>query len=366
MQLPLHHVIEAIENFAPLALQEKYDNAGLLVGNPQQIVSKALLTLDCTEETIEEAIAHQCDLIIAHHPIIFTGIKSITGKSFVERILIKAIQQNIAIYAAHTNLDNIHQGVNFKIASILQLHNLKILHPAQGHLKKIQTFVPISHQQVVKDALAAAGAGQIGNYSHCSFSYEGVGNFKPNDLANPFLGEINEMHTAQELKIEMIFPAYIQSKIIDSLLKSHPYETVSYDIIPLDNKHPDIGAGIIGMLEKPTETITFLNLLKDKFKSPCVRYTKILQKNIQKIAICGGSGSFLLPQAIQQDADVFVSADFKYHDFFNAENKIVIADIGHYESEQYTTEIFFEILSKKFPKFALLQTRVQTNPVYYL
>ncbi len=358
-------IIKAIEEFAPKSYQENYDNSGLIVGDPSKKTSKALITLDCTEEVVDEAINLKCGLIIAHHPIVFSGLKSFTGKNYIERVIIKAIKHDIAIYAAHTNLDNMQMGVNQKIAEKLNLVDCKILAPVSGKLKKLYTYVPKAHIENVRKALNDAGAGKIGNYSDCSFSTLGEGKFKANEGANPFVGTKNKIHTEPEIKLEVIFEAHLEQKLISILKETHPYEEVAFEIITLDNKNPEIGAGMIGKLSKPLDEEPFLKMLKKKMQTKCIRHTELLGKKIERIAFCGGSGSFLLKDAIAQQADVFITGDFKYHQFFDSEKKLIIADIGHYESEQFTNEIFYDVLSKKFPKFAILNTKVNTNPVHY-
>jgi len=361
--------IKAITNFledlAPLKLQESYDNAGLILGDKNAEVSAALVTLDVTEAIVDEAIKIKANLIIAHHPIVFSGLKKITGKNYIERTLIKAIKHDVAIYAAHTNLDSVTGGVNGKICEKLGLENCKILQPAGGMLKKLVTYVPVDHANKVREAVFAAGAGQIGNYDSCSFNAHGQGTFRGSDTTNPFVGKKGEQHYENEIRVETIFPDYLQGKVINALIQAHPYEEVAYDIYSLDNKFDQIGAGMIGLLPKEKSETAFLRQLKKTFDVKMIRHTALQDKKVKKIAVCGGAGSFLLNQAIAAEADFFVTGDFKYHQFFDAENKIVIADIGHFESEQFTKELFYELLTKKFPKFAVHLSEVNTNPVFY-
>ena len=361
----LQTLITEIECFAPLDYQESYDNCGLLVGNNQQNITGALLCLDCIEATIDEALQKNCNLIIAHHPIIFGGIKKLNGSNYVERTIIKAIQHNIAIYACHTNLDNVKLGVNKKIADKLGLINQQILSPKKTLLKKLVTFVPASHLEIVRQDLFAAGAGNIGNYSQCSFTNEGVGSFKPNELANPFSGTKGELSLEKETRLEVIFETVNLQTILSALYKNHPYEEVAYDVYQLENKHHNIGSGMVGELEKPISEKEFLDNLTKIFGLKTLKHTAFLNKPIKKVALCGGSGSFLIKNAINSKSDIYISSDFKYHEFFDAENRILIADIGHYESEQFTPEIFYEIISKKFPTFASYLTETNTNPVNY-
>lgn len=358
-------VVDYFNSIIPFQYQEDYDNGGLLIGAPTFEVSKILVTLDVTEEVINEAFMNDCNLIIAHHPIIFKGLKSITGKTNFERALILAIKNDIAIMAVHTNIDNVKGGVNFKIAEKLGLQNIKILSPKNETLSKLTVFVPKEKADSLTAALHKAGAGHIGNYDECSFVSLGVGTFKPKESANPTIGSINKISRVEESKIEVIFPSAIQNKIISEMKKAHPYEEVSYFITLLENQNQDVGSGAIGELPMEMRTEYFFDKIKAVFRSKMVRHTKQIKDTVKKIAVCGGAGSFLLRNAIAQQADVFVSSDFKYHEFFDAESKIMIADIGHYESEQYTKDLFLEIILKKFPNIAVLLSKVNTNPVFY-
>ena len=361
----LQTIINEIENFAPINYQESYDNCGLLVGHKNQEITGALLCLDCIEATIEEAIRKNCNLIIAHHPVIFNGLKKLNGSNYVERTIIKAIQNNIAIYACHTNLDNVKLGVNKKIADKLGLINQQILAPKKSLLKKLVTFVPSSHLKTISEDLFEAGAGNIGNYSQCSFTNEGIGSFKPNEFSNPFSGTKGELSLEKEMRLEVIFEGINMQKIITALRRNHPYEEVAYDIYQLDNQFPNIGSGMVGELANPISEKTFLEQLIQVFNLKTLKHTSFLNKTIQKVALCGGSGSFLLKNAINLKSNIYISSDFKYHEFFDADNQILIADIGHYESEQFTPEIFYEIISKKFPTFATYLTDTNTNPVNF-
>lgn len=361
----LREIIEHLESIAPKSLQEPYDNTGLLVGHSEMEITSAIIALDVTEAVMHEAISNGSNLIIAHHPLIFGGIKKITGANYVERILIQAIRHNIAVYAIHTNLDNIASGVNAAFAEAIGLQDLRILRPATGQLFKLVTFAPVADAAGVRQALFNAGAGHIGNYDACSFNSEGTGTFRGNAESNPAVGEKGSMHTEPELRIEVIFPKWREAQIIGAMKEAHPYEEVAYDIIPLANTHPQTGAGMIGSFAHPKDETYFLEMVKRKMKTRCIRHSPLLQKPIQKVAICGGAGSFLLPDAIRAGADAFISADFKYHQFFDADRKILVADIGHYESEQFTSPLLLAILKKKFPNFALHFSSINTNPVNY-
>lgn len=364
--MKLKEITSHIESIAPLAYQESYDNSGLIYGNGEMEITGAIICLDSTEAVIDEAIAKNCNLVIAHHPIVFSGIKKFNGKNYVERVIIKAIQNNIAIYAAHTNLDNVYNGVNAKIAEKIGLQNCSVLAPMNNSIKKLVTYCPDENAAAIREALFEAGGGCIGNYEECSFNTNGYGTFKAGANANPHVGEIGKQHQEKETRIELIYPAYLEAKLLKALFLAHPYEEVAYDLVELSNKNNRVGAGVIGELVTEMDEKAFLMHLKTVMKANGIRYTALKGKKVKKIAVCGGSGSFLLKNAMQAGADVFVTADFKYHQFFDAENQVIIADIGHYESEQYTMELFYEILSRKFTTFALHLSKINTNPINYL
>jgi dinuclear metal center YbgI/SA1388 family protein len=354
-----------LETIAPLSLQESYDNCGLLTGTPDSDVKGVLVSLDVTEEVVEEALSKNCNLIIAHHPVIFKGLKKLTGSNYVERTIIKAIKNDISIYAIHTNLDNVKNGVNAKICEVLGLKDLKILSPKKNNLKKLITFIPLQDSDRVIKAIHDAGAGNIGNYSECSFQVEGTGTFKPNELADPAIGKANELEKVNEKRVEVIFPSWLESRVLKALFEAHPYEEVAYDLVVLDNENKETGSGMTGILDEPMDAEGFIKYLKRKMNLSVVRHTILTGKKIRKIAVCGGSGSSLLKEAIRDGAEAFVTADFKYHEFFDAENKIVIADIGHYESEVYTKDLILELLKKKFANIALVLSETVTNPIRY-
>lgn len=364
--MKIKEIYKIIEDFAPLSLQEDYDNAGLLVGNPDAEVSAALLTIDITEKVIDEAIQKKCNLIIAHHPLIFKGLKSITGKNEIERCVIKAIRNDISIYAAHTNLDSSPNGVSFKIAEKIGLKNCKVLQPQSDILLKLVTFVPIANAELVRNAIFEAGAGRIGNYDMCSYNLQGEGTFRASEGTNPFVGKTDEVHTEKEVRIETILPRYLKNKILSALIKAHPYEEPVFDFYPLDNVSTQIGSGLIGELENEEDEISFLNRIKTIFNISFIKHSGFTGKKIKRVALCGGAGSFLINRAITSNADVFLTGDIKYHDFFLSDNKLLMADIGHFESEQYTKEIFFEIFRKKIPTFATHFSEVNSNPINYL
>ncbi|MFP4042899.1 MAG: Nif3-like dinuclear metal center hexameric protein [Bacteroidales bacterium] len=360
----IQKLVDFLNQSFPPAFQEDYDNTGLLTGNPDEELSGVLLTVDVTEEVVEEAVDKNVNFILAHHPLIFKGLKSLTGKNHVERTVIKAIQNGIAIYAAHTNLDNAHNGVNFKLAEKLGLENTAILQPFKDELVKLVFFVPHEHANTVREAVFAAGAGKIGEYDACSYNLDGQGSFRPGEGTDPFVGEKGKLHFEPETRVETIMPRYLTSKVVKAMIEAHPYEEVAYDLYPLLNEYNQAGSGMIGTLKNAVREDEFLSLLKKKFKAQCIKYTSF-DKPIQTVAICGGSGSFLLSKAISSGADAFITADLKYHQFFDAEDKILLADIGHFESEEVTKEIFYELLTEKFHNFAIHLSDINTNPINY-
>lgn len=365
MKQKVADIIQCLEEVAPLSYQESYDNSGLLCGDPDWDCHSVLLCLDCTEDVIDEAIGQGCNLIVAHHPVLFQGLKKLTGGTYVERTLIKAIQNHIAIYACHTNLDNMKAGVNQKLGEKLGLQHLKILSPKTGQLRKLVTFVPSSHLEPLRLALFQSGAGQIGDYDSCSYSSDGTGTFKGNKDANPFIGKALELSTENEMRLEVIYETAHEKRVLQALRNHHPYEEPAFDCYPLGNQHPGIGSGMIGQFPQPMAESEFLVLVKKKLNASCIRHTRLLSQPIQKVAFCGGSGRFLLNQALAQKADAFITADFKYHDFFEVEDRLLLADPGHFETEQFTPEIFYECIQNKFPKFAIRLSKINTNPIHY-
>jgi len=358
-------VIDHLEDLAPVATAEDFDNVGLLVGDPKTPIKGILITLDTLEEVVDEAIEKNCNLIVSFHPIIFSGLKKITGKDYVERTVIKAIQNNIAIYAIHTALDNHYQGVNKAICDKLQLTNTYILIPTKDKIKKLTTYIPLKNADELRNKLFEAGAGAIGNYDHCSFNIEGKGSFRPNQDANPTIGEKGQIHFEEEVQIGLVFPTYLETKILKALVANHPYEEVAYEITTLNNAHQQQGMGMVGELKEPMKEKDFLEKVKSIFKTGCIRHSALLGKPVKKIAVLGGSGSFAIENAKRSGVDFFITADLKYHDFYIAEGKLVLADIGHYESEQYTKELIHSYLSKKISNFALILANTKTNPIKY-
>ncbi|MDD4150714.1 MAG: Nif3-like dinuclear metal center hexameric protein [Bacteroidales bacterium] len=361
--MKVKEIISALEEFAPPQLQEDYDNTGLNLGNPNTEITGVLLCIDITEEIIDEAIENNCNMIVSHHPLIFGKLKNIIGSNYIERCIIKAIKNDISIYCGHTSFDSVDKGVSYKICEKLGLQNLKILAPRKNFLKKISVSIPAKHVEKVRLAMFAAGAGAIGNYNNCSFNVSGTGSFKAGENTNPYIGKKGKIHYEPEIKTELVFPAHLETKIINAMLSTHPYEEVAYDIFSLDNSWKKAGLGMIGETIKPFGEKELLKILKEKFTVESIKHSQLLNKEINKIAVCGGSGASLINTAIKSGAQVYISGDIKYHDYFLAENKIIIIDIGHFESEQFTKEIFYDIIMKIKPTFAVRFSKINTNPI---
>lgn len=362
----IHEIIHEIEAFAPLELQESWDNCGLLVGDASVEALGMLATIDVTEAVVDEAIARGCNLIVAHHPLIFGGLKHITPTTEAERVVIKAIKNDVAIYAAHTNIDISTHGVSWRMAQKLGLINPKPLVLQKSTLKKLVVYVPVNHAEAVRNALFQAGAGHIGKYDSCSFNASGIGTFKGDETTSPFVGMPGELHSEDEVRIETVVPTHKQKTVVAAMLQAHPYEEVAYDIYSIENKNPQIGLGVVAQTQSPVSFDDFLQFVKTTFRCTAIRYTTPVSPLVSTVALCGGAGSSFLSAAKAARADLFITGDFKYHQFFEAENQIAIADIGHYESEQFTKELFYEIVTKKFSKFAVRLSAVETNPITYL
>jgi dinuclear metal center YbgI/SA1388 family protein len=364
--MKLHEICRYLEQKAPLPFQEDYDNSGLLIGDPQMDLTGALLSLDITEKVLDEAITAGCNLIIAHHPLLFRGVRKIIPGAGESDLLLKAIKNDVAIYAIHTSLDNSLNGLNGLLMRKLGVPSHRILAPRMNMLSKLVTFAPTLHAEKVRSALFTAGAGVIGNYDSCSFNQMGEGTFRAAGDANPFVGEKLQLHREPETRIEVIVPGHLLQKVIASLISSHPYEEVAYDLYPLSNPFPGAGAGAIGELPSGMRTGDFLRHLKKTFGLDFLRHTAAGKKVIKRVALCSGSGSFLIPDALAAGADAFVTADLKYHDFFAGKGELLIADIGHYESEHFVKEWLYDTVIEKFPNFACLKSKVNTNPIHYL
>ena len=364
--MKIKEIIQALEMFAPLPLQDGFDNAGLQVGLTDAEATGALLCLDVTEAVLDEACKLGFNLIVSHHPLIFKGYKSLTGANYVERCIMKAIRNDIVIYSMHTNLDNALLGVNYKIAEKIGLKNIRILDPKSDVLLKLVTYVPVKQADDVRKVLFETGCGCIGNYDSCSYNLQGEGTFRAKEGAQPFCGKIGELHHEEEIRIETVFPSFKQSKVIKALLTAHPYEEPVYDLYPICNSWNQVGTGVVGELNEPETETDFLKRIKKLFEVGCVKHSRMNGRLIQKVALCGGAGAFLLPKAISQHADVFITGEVKYHDYFFYENDILVTEIGHYESEQYTKELLETIIKEAFPALEVQQTRVNTNPIKYL
>lgn len=364
--MKIKEIIHLLERWAPPVYQESYDNSGLIVGDQSCVCTGVLITLDTIESVIDEAIELGCNMIVSHHPIVFGGLKKITGRNYVERTVLKAIKNDIAIYAIHTNLDNVHTGVNKKIADLIGLENTKILAPKSSTLRKLTTYVPTESAEKVKNALFEAGAGSIGNYEECSFSSSGTGTFKPGEASNPTIGTTGgDRESVEESKIEFLIPSNLTNLLVATLINAHPYEEVSYFITELVNSNQEVGAGMIGELPETIDTLAFLQQLKKTMQINCIRHTDICRETIKKVAVCGGAGGFLLNKAKSAGADIFITADYKYHEFFDADGQIIIADIGHYESEAFTKQLIYDFLIEKLTNIALHSSKVNTNPIKY-
>ena len=364
--MKVKEIVSALERFAPLPLQDGFDNAGLQVGLTEAEATGALLCLDVTEAVVDEAVALGYNLIVSHHPLIFKGYKSVTGKDYIERCIIKAITHGITIYSAHTNLDNAPGGVNYKIAEKIGLKNVRILAPKEDCLLKLVTFVPVEQAEKVRKALFEAGCGCIGNYDSCSYNLQGEGTFRALEGANPFCGQVGELHTESEIRVETVLPAFRKSAVVKALMANHPYEEPAFDLYPIKNTWSQVGSGVVGELEEPETELEFLKRIKKLFEVGCVKHSRLTGRLIQKVALCGGSGAFLAPQAVASGADLFLTGEIKYHDYFSFEDRILMTEIGHYESEQYTKEIFYSIIREMFPGLDVQVTRVNTNPIKYL
>ncbi|HLV47013.1 MAG TPA: Nif3-like dinuclear metal center hexameric protein [Flavobacterium sp.] len=364
--MKLQQIISVLEELTPTSYAEDFDNVGLLVGNPNQDINGILVCHDALESVIDEAIQKKCNLVVCFHPILFSGLKKITGKTYVERAIIKAIKNDIAIYSVHTALDNHKNGVNKIMCDKLGIKNPKMLVEKENFIYKLVTYAPIDNAIQVRKALFEAGAGNIGNYENCSFNSDGKGTYQGNDDSNPVVGEKQEFIEAQETKIEVTFEKHLQNKILKALFDSHKYEEVAYEIYKTENKHQNIGLGMIGELESAQDEKDFLLFVKQKMETGVVRHSVFLGKKVKKVAVLGGSGAFAIQAAIAKGADVLITADMKYHDFFRAENKILLADIGHFESERFTKNYIYDYLTKKIPTFAVILSVINTNPVNYL
>ncbi len=364
--MKLYQITDTIEEIAPVPSQDSYDNAGLLVGNRNDAVTGALITLDVTEEVIDEAISLGYDLIISHHPIIFNPLKKLNGNNLVERCVIKAVKNGIALYAAHTNLDNSLAGVNAILGQKIGLQKTTILRPLKNMLRKLVVFVPESEHNNVRNSIFKAGAGVIGDYDCCSFNTSGKGTFRAKEGADPYVGEIGKLHVEPEIKIETVLPSWLENKVVKAVSEVHPYEEVAWDSYALTNDFPQKGAGMTGELQEPTDALAFLSMLKEVLRVPVLKHSPLTGKKVAKVGICGGAGGFLVNDAIIAGCDVFITGELKYHDYFLAEGKIILVEAGHYETEQFSKDLLYKILKEKFTTFALQISGINSNPVQYI
>lgn len=364
--MKLSELSSFLDSSLPLSFQEEWDNSGLQTGDPGMEISSALVALDVTEAVVEEAVRTGSNLILSHHPLIFSGIRKITGRSSTERIIMNSIRNNIAIYSAHTNLDMVSNGVSKKMALKLGLENISVLRTLKNKLQKLVTFVPEDHLGRVREAIFSAGAGVIGNYDLCGFTAGGTGSFRGGENTSPFTGEKGILHFEKELRFETIFYSHLKDRVIKALLAAHPYEEVAYDIYALENDNIDAGLGCTGEFPEPVDETVFLLKLKSVFGAEGIRYSKLTGRPVKKVALCGGSGASLLNDALKRGADAFVTADIKYHAFFEPENKLLLVDCGHYETEKFSVEILYDLIVKNFPNFAVRFSETNTNPINYL
>lgn len=363
--MKIKEILAVLEEMAPLAYAEDFDNVGLIVGDSKAEITGILVCHDALEAVIDEAILKNCNLVVCFHPILFSGLKKITGANYVERAILKAIKNDIAIYAVHTALDNHKNGVNKIFCDALGLVNTKILMPKKGFIQKLVTFAPTENAEAVRNALFAAGAGRIGNYENCSFNSQGVGTYQGNAESNPAVGQKHEFVSAGETKIEVTFEKHLQSRVLKSLFENHPYEEVAYEIYELKNEHQNIGLGMIGELETARTERDFLQLVADAMQAEGIRHSEYRNKEVRKVAVLGGSGSFAIQAARRAGADAFVTSDLKYHQFYEAENDLLLLDIGHFESERFTKNYMLDFLKEKIPNFAIILSEVNTNPIKY-
>ena len=362
----IREIIKEIEQVAPLPLQEDFDNAGVQVGDTNLPATGVLLCLDVTEEVIDEAIERDCNLIVSHHPLAFKPFKSLTGATYVERCIMKACKHDLVVYAAHTNLDNAPGGVNFRMAEMIGLQNVRVLSPRRGALLKLVTFVPEAYAGTVRNALFNAGAGSIGNYDSCSYNLQGEGSFRAREGCTPFCGTVGDVHVEKEVRIETVLPAFRKASVTRALLSAHPYEEPAYDFYPLANTWNQVGSGVVGELPEQEDESSFLQRLKYIFRVPCIKHSPLTGRPVREVALCGGSGAFLIPEAVAYGADIFITGEARYNDYYDVEDRILLAVIGHYESEVCTKDIFYDIITKKFPNFAVHFSNVNSNPVKYL
>ncbi|MCH5319750.1 MAG: Nif3-like dinuclear metal center hexameric protein [Paramuribaculum sp.] len=362
----IRDIISLIEDFAPSALQESYDNCGLQVGDATLECTGALLCVDARPEIVEEAKRKGLNLIICHHPLFFKGLKRIIGNTQVEKTAWAAIKHDIAIYASHTSLDNARGGVSFSMAEALGLNNIRFLSPQDDKILKLSVWIPRAHALDLRDQLFMAGCGQLGNYDNCSFSVEGTGTFRPLEGSCPADGTINALHSGEEVRLELLLPRWIKSKVEETILLNHPYEEPAYEFSSVTIGTKSSGLGAVGELSSPITAVSLIERIKSTFNSPVVRCNRFdIHTPVRKVALCGGSGSSFIENAIREKAQVYITSDTGYHAFVDYADKILIADIGHFESENCAKNIFYGIIKEKFPNFAVEYSKTESNPIIY-
>lgn len=367
--MTVHDIHKLIAAWAPNDIAWERDNIGLQVGEMEAGVKGVLVCLDVTDRVIAEAKKRNTNLIISHHPLLFRPPKSITPKDQIGSCVIGLIENGINLYSAHTNLDFTRGGTSFATAEALGLRHVDFLHKSYHVQKKIVTFVPEQSVDKVRDAMAGAGAGAIGNYDHCSFGTIGAGSFRGNDSAKPAAGEKRKLEHVSEARLEMIANQWDVVNVVEAMRSAHPYEEVAYDVYPLENTSSEYGIGIIGTLERPMRLEPFLNLVKKRLHAKAIRRSMNPNNTIRRVAACGGSGAELADVAIAQGADAFITADVKYHDFHHATGKILLVDAGHYETEHLVVNAVVRKLKSDFEKMGngvpIVATQISTNPIYY-
>lgn len=363
--MKISEITGAIEKYAPLWLQEEWDNAGLQVGDTDREATGAVLCVDATEAIVDEAIDRGVNLVISHHPLLFRGLKRITGRTATERIVAKALKHDIAIYSAHTNMDSAPGGVSWATGRRAGLTAMRTLVPQQGRLMKLAVFVPSAYSNAVSEALWNAGAGRMGNYDRCAYMTDGRGTYRPLPGADPAIGTVGQSHTEAETRIEVVFPTAISGRVVQAMLKAHPYEEPAFDLIPLANDITSAGLGVIGSLKTPMPASEYIAWVKQALGIGAIPYAGDARRMVHRVALCGGAGAEFIGNAIAAGADLYMCGDLKYHDFTTHADSIVLADIGHYESEQCTKEIFYDIIQKNFPNFATYYAEEDKNPISY-
>ena len=364
-----NEIIKYLEDWAPKGIAWEKDNVGLQVGDPKIKIRNIILSLDLNEEVVDSAIKENCNLIITHHPLLFYPLKDLDFSKSKKAIMIeKMIKNDITLYSAHTNLDFTKHGVSYQLAKRLSLRNIKFLKNLSNNQVKLSVFVPLAHLDKVSDAIYQAGGGIIGEYSNCSFRTSGKGTFSGSVQSNPSIGKKGVVETVEEVKLEVLVDQWKLSHVISSIKIAHPYEEIAYDVYPLLKENVNYGIGAIGELNKQMIPGEFLKLVSSKLNVPAFRYTKNGRKKIKTVAVCGGSCSELIDEAMKQKADAFITADLKYHSFQDAEGNILLIDAGHYETEVPVLDEIKHRLEKlliKNKKIRVLKFRGSTNPVVF-